>query len=81
VGVSSVNQVVMRFNVDPVSATITGQTRTGLGAAAATGGSGTFSNSKFDIRQTGRFHRFAIAMTGNVEVSGLDAKAVKAGKR
>ena len=81
VGVSSVNQVVMRFNVDPVSATITGQTRTGLGASATTGGSGTFSNSKFDIRQTGRFHRFAVAMTGNVEVSGLDAKAVKAGKR
>jgi hypothetical protein len=81
IGVSSVNQVVLRFDTAPVSGTISGQIRDELGGSQSTGGSGTYSNEKFDIRQTARWHRFAISMTGDVEVAGMDVRAVKAGKR
>lgn len=81
IGVSSVNQVVTRYNMAPVSATITGQISDALGGSLSTGGSGTYSNEKFDIRQTARWHRFVIAMTGDVEISGMDVRAVRSGKR
>jgi len=81
VGVSSVNGVVPRFTAVPVSATIAGYKRTALGGSSENGGSATYSGQKFDIRQTARYHRFTIAMTGDVEIAGIDVKAVKAGNR
>jgi hypothetical protein len=81
IGVSSVTRVVLRFETEPTAATVTGQTKSGQGATASAAGSGTMANSKFDIRQTGRWHRFSFLFTGNAEVSGFDPKAVPAGQR
>jgi hypothetical protein len=81
INVATVNRVVLRFETEPTSATITGQTKSGQGATAVAAGSGSLSGSKFDIRQTGQWHRFAFLFTGNTEVSGLDTNAVKAGER
>jgi len=81
VGVSSINAVIPRFTAIPVSATIAGYKRTALGGSSENGGSATYSGQKFDIRQTARYHRFTITMTGDVEIKGFDPKAVKAGGR
>lgn len=78
---SSVTRVLLRFTTEPTTATVSGQTKTGEGAVASVAGSGTMANSKFDIRQTGRWHRFAFLFTGNVEVSGFRADSVPAGQR
>lgn len=80
-GASFVRGVRLRFFTDPTTSTVTGQTKTGVGASATTAGSGTFANGKYDIRQSGRFHRLSFLFTGNVEVSGMDVKAVPAGRR
>jgi hypothetical protein len=68
-GVSTVTGVVLRFQTEPTTATVTGQTKTGAGASAVAAGSGSLADSKFDILQTGRFHRFSFLFTGNTEVS------------
>jgi hypothetical protein len=81
VGISSINAVVPRFTAVPVSATIAGYKRTTLGGSSENGGSATYAGGKFDIRQTARYHRFTIAMTGDTEIVGIDTKAVKAGRR
>jgi hypothetical protein len=79
--VATVNRVVLRFETEPTTSTITGQVKSGQGATAVSAGSGSLSANKYDIRQTGRWHRFSFLFTGNTEVSGLDTKAVKAGER
>ncbi|MCM3900178.1 MAG: hypothetical protein ND866_00575, partial [Pyrinomonadaceae bacterium] len=81
IGVTSVNGVVLRFETEPTTATITGQIKTGQGAIAVAAGSGSLANSKFDIRQTGRWHRFAFLFTGNTEVSGEKVNFIPAGER
>ena len=78
---STVTGVVLRFQTEPTTATVTGQTKTGSGASASSAGSGTLADSKFDILQTGRFHRFSFLFTGNVEASALKVNSVPAGKR
>lgn len=80
-GVSFVNKVRLRFFTDPTTSTITGQTKTGVGANATSAGAGTFASNKYDIRQSGRWHRFSFLFTGNVEVSAIDVTAKNAGRR
>jgi hypothetical protein len=36
---------------------------------------------KFDIRQSGKWHRFSFLFAGNVEVGGVDVRAKAAGQR
>jgi hypothetical protein len=73
--------VRLRFLSAPTTGTVAGQTRTGAGEAFSMGGSGTLSDAKFDLRQSGRFHRFAFLLTGSHEVSGFALQGVKAGRR
>lgn len=79
--VTSVNRVLLRFESEPVSAAISGQLKDGLGAAMRPGGSGALASSKFDIRQSGRWHRFAFQFTGSTEISGIDVPSTPAGRR
>ncbi len=80
-GVSTVVGVVLRFLSEPTTSTVTGQTKTGAGASAIAAGSGSLEDAKFDLFQTGRWHRFSFLFTGNTEVTGIDVGTVKAGKR
>ena len=48
---------------------------------ATNAGSGTFGNNKYDIRQSGRWHRFSFLFTGSHEVSAIDVPLKRAGKR
>lgn len=76
-----VDRVRLKFFSEPTTATVTGQLRTGLGVTGTAAGAGTMSGSKFDIRQSGKWHRFAFQFTGNVEVCGVDVRAKAAGQR
>lgn len=80
-GISYVNRVWLRFFQEPTTSTITGQVKTGPGATASAAGSGTFANSKYDIRQSGRWHRFSFQFTGNVEVDAISQDLRMAGNR
>jgi hypothetical protein len=79
--VSFCRGVRLRFFTEPTTATVTGGTKANIGDIAAAAGSGTFSNHKFDMRQSGRWHRFSFRFTGNVEVGGVQPTLVKAGSR
>jgi hypothetical protein len=79
--VSFVSSVRLRYFTEPTSATVTGAIKSGAGAASSAAGSGTMSASKFDIRQSARWHRFSFLFTGNTEVSALRVDAKAAGGR
>ncbi len=71
----------IRFLTEPTSATAVGYTKEGAGKTLAVGASGTLADSKFDMRQSARFHRFAFSFVGNTELNGFAMDAVKAGRR
>ena len=79
--VSKLSRVRVAYQQDPTSATIAGQTRMARGAATVTGGSGTYSAGKFDIRQSGRFHKALISNVGNWAAAGVDFDFKPAGQR
>lgn len=79
--VSFVSRVRLTFFTEPTTATVTGQIKTGAGKTGTAAGSGTIDNSKFDIRQSGKWHRFSFLFTGNTETSGVDVIARGAGGR
>jgi hypothetical protein len=80
-GALSIRGTRLRFLTEPTSATVVGYTKDGAGATLTVAGSGTMADSKFDMRQTGRFHRFAFSLVGNMETTGFVMDAVKAGRR
>ena len=55
----------MRYVISPTTATATGYTKTNEGDALVAGATNAINDGKFDMRQTGRFHRVRIDMTGN----------------
>ncbi|MBP7687781.1 MAG: hypothetical protein KA765_07735 [Thermoflexales bacterium] len=76
---STVRRVRPRYLIAPSAATmvpayrdITGETRTSLSTV-------TQSSGKFDYLKSARWHRFTIAFTGAVELTGLDVDAVNDG--
>ncbi len=80
-GVSSSSTFRVRYLTAPTTATATGYTRQTAGGAITTNGSATILDGKFDIRQSGRFHRYAVFMTGDNEVRGIVPKFQPAGFR
>ena len=79
--VTTITGVTLRFLTEPTSATVSGQIKSGEGASASIGGSGSMSDSTFDMFQTGRWHRFAFQFVGNTEVTAVRPDGVKAGRR
>lgn len=73
--------VRLRFFTEPTTGTVTGATKANIGETGLAAGAGTFANHKFDLRQSGRWHRFSFLFTGNVEVGGVRASLKKAGMR
>ena len=71
----------VRFLTAPTTSTATGYTRQTAGGAITTNGSATRADGKYDIRQSGRFHRYAVSMTGDNEVRGIVPKFKTAGQR
>lgn len=68
----------IRFLTEPTSASATGYTRQTAGGSLSTNGTASLSDGKFDIRQSGRFHRYSVSITGDNEVRGI-APSFKSG--
>lgn len=79
--VVKLSRVRVGYQRSPTSATASGYVRMSRGGAASIGGSGTYSAGKFDIRQTGRFHRVTINATGSWVAGAVDFDFFKAGNR
>jgi hypothetical protein len=71
----------LRYSVTPTAANGTGYTRQYAGGALTTNSTQTMTDGKFDIRQSGRWHRYSVSFTGDVEVIGIAPAFKAAGRR
>jgi hypothetical protein len=79
--VSMVDRVRVRFTQSPATATATGFYKFNEGDSLVQGASGSINDGKFDVRQSGRFHRIRIDMTGDHKETGYDVKLIPVGGR
>lgn len=79
--VTKLNRMRVAYLSDPTSATCTGFVRMSRGSLPQNGGTGTYTNGKFDIRQAARFHRLRVDNVGNWAASGVDFDLATAGRR
>jgi hypothetical protein len=79
--VTLIQRVRLRFSQSPTSATAFGFYKMNEGDALTSGPSNAINDGKFDIRQSGRFHRVRVDMTGDHKVTGYDMKLTPVGAR
>lgn len=78
---SYLSRVNVRWSQQPATATCQGFTKTSSGAVPVMGSASSFDGSKFPMRQTARFHRVRVDMTGNAGLSAYELVAQPAGVR
>ena len=71
----------VRYTLSPATSVVSGFTKNQAGAPLSVGSSGTQVDGKHNLRQTGRWHRFSVATTGNFEVTAFRPKFIEAGSR
>lgn len=71
----------VRYEVAPSSATATGFYKMNEGESLTQGPTASLADGKFDIRQSGRWHRILVNMTGDNRVYGYLGKPVLLGGR
>ena len=71
----------VRYVTAPTTSVASGFTKDHAGAPLSLESSGTQADGKHDLRQTGRWHRFSVATTGNFEVTAFRPKFMEAGAR
>jgi hypothetical protein len=69
---SGCDRLKVHYIVDPTSATGTGFTKETAGGAITTRDSQPYGDGKFDLRQSGRWHRYSIVHVGDAEVRAYD---------
>lgn len=74
-------RLIIRFEQAPEVADCVGYVRPGSGRALATGSSASLNDSSFDVRQTGRLHRFQVNLSGDAKFSAIDLETEPAGRR
>jgi hypothetical protein len=79
--VSRLSRVRVGYQLAPTSATVAGAARMERGGANVSSGNGTYSAGKFDIRQSGRFHRITINAVGSWLANHVDFDFFRAGSR
>jgi len=80
-GVSMIDRVRVRYSLWPATAVCSGFYKMSEGAALVPGPVNALNDGKFDIRQSARFHRFRIDMTGAHIETAYDAQPRPAGRR
>jgi len=75
------DQLRVRYKVSPDSATATGYTKNDLGVAVAQASSALRDDAAFDLRQSGRWHRFRVDQQGPAEVLAIIPRLKAAGQR
>lgn len=79
--VTMIERARVRFEQSPTTATATGYYKMNEGDVLTTGPTNSINDGKFDIRQSGRFHRIRFDFTGNHKEYAFDAKPIKVGMR
>lgn len=79
--VSMLDRFRVRFTKSPASAVATGLAKMNEGDELAIVTTNAINDGKFDLRQSGRFHRVRVDMTGDHKVTAFDAKAISVGGR
>lgn len=79
--VGRLNQVRLRFLRSPTSATAQGSTKMSEGDSLVVASSASLSDGKFDLNQSGRWHRVAFTMVGPWEAAAIRPQFVPGGKR
>lgn len=79
--VTMVERFRVRFESSPTTATATGYSKFNEGDALVTGPSNAINDGKFDLRQSGRFHRVRVDMTGNHKEYAFDTRIKTVGGR
>lgn len=79
--ISRLSRFRIGFQLAPDTARVSGLVRMSRGETGSVGGAGFYKNGKFDIRQSGRFHRLTVRTTGSWIASAVDFDFLKAGNR
>lgn len=79
--VTMLERARVRFEKSPATATATGYYKMNEGDALVTGPTNAINDGKFDLRQSGRFHRIRFDFTGDHKEYAFDAKPIPVGKR
>jgi hypothetical protein len=81
-GVAMLDQVRLRFLRSPTAASAQGSTKMNEGDSLVVASSvSALNDGKFDLRQSGRWHRVAFTMTGPWEASAIRPRFKQAGMR
>lgn len=79
--VTMIDRARIRFLQSPSTAVATGQFKFNEGDALQSGAGSAINDGKFDLRQSGRFHRIRFDFTGDHRESAFDAKPQVVGMR
>lgn len=79
--VTMLERARIRFESSPTTATATGFYKMNEGDALIAGPTNAINDGKFDLRQSGRFHRIRFDFTGDHKEYAFDAKPIPVGKR
>jgi hypothetical protein len=79
--VTRLTRLRVGYQSAPTSATVSGSAKMSRGEAYAPGGSGIYSAGKFDMQQSGRFHRAKVDAVGAWAAAVVDFDLSGAGKR
>jgi hypothetical protein len=79
--VTMIDRARIRFQSSPTTASATGFYKMNEGDSLTTGPTNSVNDGKFDLRQSGRFHRVRFDFTGDHKEYAFDAKPIKVGMR
>ncbi len=79
--VTQIRRARIRFEQKPTTASATGYYKMNEGDSLTTGPSGNVNDGKFDLRQSGRYHRIRFDLTGDHKEYAWDARPIKSGLR
>lgn len=79
--VSMIERFRVRFAQSPTTATASGFYKMNEGDSLTPGATSAINDGKFDIRQSGRFHRIRLDLTGDHKATGYDARLIPSGGR
>ena len=79
--VTMMRGIRMRFSQEPTSATAEGLIKMAEGKILSSGSQASLNDGKFDLRQSGRWHRVSFTMTGPFKATAVQPELVKVGQR
>lgn len=79
--VTMLDRFRVRYTRRPATASATGLFKMNEGDPLTTGPTNAINDGKFDLRQSGRFHRVRVNMTGDHQETQFDGKPIVVGER